>query len=371
MKKLLPGLLLQILAGLLAFLAGRFFTLPAGQLFAFGPHSYAYAILAVVVVTGSWEGSTQLYRAARRVLFANLAPVQWITLFTLASGLYAVLLTGGAVFLHIDVLEVLLNCPPTTEYKQLFLAVLFVVCLVVGVNGVRIFFRHWQQAQQLTAELKQATILADYEALKNQVNPHFLFNSLSALSALIYKDQDLAADFVTQLAKVYRYVLDSQRQELVPLRTELEFVRAYAFLLTIRHDAAFALELDLTDEPTPEALPPLSLQMLVENAVKHNRLSPESPLHVRVSRVPGGLLVQNNVQRRSTPEPSTGLGLANIRQRYAALGPARVEISATAATFAVTLPLLPLPAHESTDSGRRAPHGRTPDRAAPALQPRH
>ena len=358
-------MLLQLLTGLLAFLAGRFFTMPAEELLVFTPASYAHGLLSVVLMLGAWEGSTLLYRAFRRVLFASLTAVQWVTLFSLVSGLYAVALSLGAVWVELRVLEPLLGCVPT-PFKQLFLAVLCQVLLVVAVNGVRIFFQHWKTAQQLTAELQQATVRANYEALKNQVNPHFLFNSLSALTTLIYQDADLAADFVTQLAKVYRYVLDSQRQELVPLATELEVVRAYAFLLTTRHGAGLVLDLDLPDDPAPEALPPLSLQMLLENAVKHNRLSPAQPLRVWVWREAGTLLVANNVQPRSTPEPSTGLGLANIRQRYALLGARPVEITATAATFTVTLPLLPL-AHDRSDSGRRAADRRAPAGAAAAL----
>lgn len=165
------------------------------------------------------------------------------------SGLYAVALSLGAVWVELRVLEPWLGCAPT-PFKQLFLAVLCQVLLVVAVNGVRIFFQYRNAAQQLTAELQQATVRANYEALKNQVNPHFLFNSLSALTTLIYQDPDVAADFVTQLAKVYRYVLESQRQELVPLATELEVVRAYAFLLTTRHGAG--LVLDLPDMTTPK-----------------------------------------------------------------------------------------------------------------------
>ncbi|WP_052732946.1 sensor histidine kinase [Hymenobacter terrenus] len=366
MKNKVIALLLQIVTGLAAYLAGRFFTMPAEQLLVFGPRAYAYVVLSVLIIIGSWEGSTQLYRAFRQVLFASLTPVQWVTLFSLASGLYAVLLSLAAVYFHHNVLEVLLECKPT-PFKQLFLAVVFQVFLVVAVNGVRIFFRYWKTSQLLTADLTQATVRANYEALQNQVNPHFLFNSLSALTTLIYKDQDMAADFVTQLAKVYRYVLDSQRQELVPLRTELAVVQAYAFLLATRHGEGLVLEIDLTPAHDGEVLPPLSLQMLLENAVKHNRLSPESPLYVRVSREGGCLVVHNNVQRRSSPEPSTGLGLANIRQRYALLSPHPIEVTATDAFFTVKLPLLLLPTHESADSGRRATHRRTPDRVAAAV----
>lgn len=367
MKKRLPGLLLQILIGLAAFLVGRFFTMPVAALLVFTSKSYAYGLLSVVVTVGAWEGSTQLYRAFRLVLFASLTPVQWVTLFSLVSGAYAVSLSGVAVAVQRYGLEAWLRCAPT-PFKQLFLAVLCQVLLLVAVNGVRFFFHHWNDAQRLTADLTQATVRANYEALKNQVNPHFLFNSLSALTTLIYQDPDVAADFVTQLAKVYRYVLDSQRQELVPLATELEVVRAYAFLLTTRHGAGLVLDIDLPGASTPEALPPLSLQMLLENAVKHNRFAPEHPLRVRVAREAGALVVRNNVQPRSPPEPSTGLGLDNIRQRYALLGARPVEVTATARIFAVKLPLLPLlPPYDRPDSGRRAADRRTPAGAAAAL----
>ena len=195
-----------------------------------------------------------------------------------------------------------------------------------------------------TKQLENSTLQAQLAALKNQVNPHFLFNSLSILSSLVHVDAGLSEQFIGQLARAYRYTLEQQDNDLVLLSTELDFIKSYTFLLKIRFEDKFNVVLDI-----PEAarrrfqVAPLTLQLLVENAVKHNQMSARCPLTVSIGVVENELVVRNTLQRRPRPlaAASTGVGLQNILHRYRLLTPLPLHIAEAAGTFEVRIPLLP------------------------------
>ena len=200
------------------------------------------------------------------------------------------------------------------------------------------------QHLQLRAErLERAAVQAQLDALRNQVNPHFLFNSLSILASLVDTDARLAGQFVSRLAKAYRYILEQREQSRVPLRTELDFLAAYTFLLTVRFEGKLFVALDVPEAARDGyAIAPLTLQLLLENAVKHNRLSVAEPLRVTISMAGNCLRVANPVQRRLAPEVSTGVGLQNIIGRYRLLTDRPVRVAEADGYFVVDLPLLPL-----------------------------
>ena len=179
-----------------------------------------------------------------------------------------------------------------------------------------------------------------YESLKNQVNPHFLFNSLNALTNLVYEDQDLAADFIRQLSKVYRYVLETRSKEVVSLETEMKFVESYLFLQHIRFDDKLRVEASVSGFEN-RLLPPLALQMLLENAIKHNTIAKDEPLTISIRVEEDMLVVKNNLQIKNIPtEESSGMGLANIKARYEFLSDKPVVVEKTESYFRVKLPLL-------------------------------
>jgi sensor histidine kinase YesM len=193
------------------------------------------------------------------------------------------------------------------------------------------------ESEKLQKEIAQA----QFEALKHQVNPHFLFNSLNVLSTLVHLDADLSEKFIDQLAKAYRYVLEQKDRELVPLKTELDFINAFVFLLKIRFEEKLQVNLSVPADQLTRYLPPLTLQLLLENAVKHNSLSAESPLVVDISTDPAGfLVVQNNVQPRQQETASTGVGLKNITNRYRYLTPHKPDFGQTGTTYVARVPLL-------------------------------
>ncbi len=205
------------------------------------------------------------------------------------------------------------------------------------------FFDKWKSTIKQNEELKNQQVRTQFEVLQNQMSPHFLFNSLNALTTLIAESQDLAIEFTVKLSEVYRYILQTKDKELVKLSEELEFVRAYLFLLQMRYPDNLQCHFSVDDESQEQYIPPLTLQMLVENAVKHNVVSKSSPLTVEIYTENGlSVIVKNNLQRKNTLEKSTKTGLANIRKRYEFLGNRDIDIITTAQNFMVAVPLIRL-----------------------------
>lgn len=208
-------------------------------------------------------------------------------------------------------------------------------------NG-RAFLLSWKATLIEAERLKKEQISARYETLKNQVNPHFLFNSLNVLASLVHRDANLSEKFIRQLSGVYRYILDSRDKEVVPLEEELETLRAYLFLMDIRFGTALQVEIDIP-ENTQLHLAPLTLQMLVENALKHNEVSKANPLHIRIFiENHQYIVVQNTLQGKNTLPDSTGVGLSNIRARYRMLLGKDVVVDDQGQYFTVKVPVIPM-----------------------------
>jgi LytS/YehU family sensor histidine kinase len=202
----------------------------------------------------------------------------------------------------------------------------------------RTFLLSWRESAVEAERLKKENMEAQYNSLRSQVNPHFLFNSLNALTNLVYQDQDKAVKFIKQLSTVYRYVLNTRDKELVPLTEELEFLHSYLFLQQIRFGEKLKLQVELNGEGF---VAPLVLQMLVENAIKHNIIADEQPLTIRVYRENSLIVVENNLQKKSIPsEESIGAGLENIKRRYEFLSSVPVKVEAEGALFKVSVPVI-------------------------------
>ncbi len=201
--------------------------------------------------------------------------------------------------------------------------------------------RRLQDVQVQAERLEKEALQAQFAALKSQVNPHFLFNSLSILSSLVHADAELSERFIDQLSKAYRYILEQKDNERVPLKTELAFIQAYRFLLNIRFENKFDVVIDVPEDiQQRHNIAPLTLQLLVENAVKHNRMSVKEPLKVHIVVAGDCLVVQNNRQLRPQSETSTGVGLQNIINRYALLTTHPVHVEESEETFVVKIPLI-------------------------------
>lgn len=202
------------------------------------------------------------------------------------------------------------------------------------------FYRALQKKEVKKQKIIAGTASARFDALKNQLDPHFLFNSLNVLTSLIEEDPNQAQKFTTSLSKVYRYVLEQKNKDLVTVDEELNFARTYVRLLKMRFEDSIVF--DIPDKSSmPEArIVPLSLQLLLENAVKHNVVTASRPLHIKVSEEEGMLVVSNNLQEKQVVKKSSGVGLQNIKQRYEILTDRQVNIAKTASSFSVAIPML-------------------------------
>ena len=204
----------------------------------------------------------------------------------------------------------------------------------------RSFLINWKNTLIEAERLKKEHISAKYETLKNQVNPHFLFNSLNVLSSLVHRDADLAEKFIRQLSDVYRYILDSREKEVVPISEELETLRAYHFLMDIRFGTALQLHLAIPANARGY-IAPLTLQMLLENALKHNEVSKANPLRIDIFiEDDTWIVVRNNLSAKNILPDSTGVGLSNIQARYQVLSGKTVLITDHGGFFTVKVPLL-------------------------------
>ncbi|MDX1909863.1 MAG: histidine kinase [Saprospiraceae bacterium] len=230
---------------------------------------------------------------------------------------------------------------PIVEY----IASLILSALVITLYEAISFYIQLQKAVAEKAQLERQNIESQLEGLRNQVNPHFWFNSLNTLIYLIPEAPDKAVHFVQKLSKVYRYVLESRDARIIPLREELEFLNAYVFLLKERFGENLRVRIHDLLPNEHAAIVPLSLQMLFENAIKHNVISTEKPLEIEVFVENGHLVVRNNLQRKNQVMDSTGVGLQNIKDRYRIMTDRAVEVIASQEYFTVALPMIHLEAN--------------------------
>ena len=216
------------------------------------------------------------------------------------------------------------------------LLISFVISLIFTAIG---FFNAWKQSFIQAEKLKVEMLAYKYESLRNQINPHFLFNSLNVLSDLVYDDQAMAVKFIRQMSDLFRYVLDSRDKELVPLKDELEFIRSFTFLLKTRFEEKLKIEIDVQANPE-EYIVPMTLQLLIENAVKHNEVSEAFPLRISVRKVDDCLEVENNLQPKSVGDDSKKTGLKNISQQFAFFSEKPIKIITSDERYMVRVPIL-------------------------------
>jgi two-component system, LytTR family, sensor kinase len=240
---------------------------------------------------------------------------------------------------------------PSFVNKQVIaLLIMMFVVMIVLLNFsfyAGYFFKNWQQSvvekaglEVQAARLEQEKFHLQYHQLRNQVNPHYLFNTLSSLDSLIQTNPDLASEFVRHMAKVYRYVLQHKENEVVSLNEEMEFIGHYLHLLHTRYQEGLRVECHISEAARERGVVMVTLQLLLDNAIKHNIVQPESPLQVSISDEHHYLVVRNNKQLRKQIETSNGHGLAQLRQLYSFLSDRAVVIEDTDVAFTVKIPLL-------------------------------
>jgi sensor histidine kinase YesM len=217
---------------------------------------------------------------------------------------------------------------------------LWITLTIVAVFHVIYFYNKYQQNRIKEQKVIAGTASAKFDALKNQLDPHFLFNSLNVLTSLIEENPISAQKFTTSLSKVYRYVLEQKSKELVTVDEELQFAKTYMSLLKMRFEDSIVFTMPEKASNPESKVVPLSLQLLLENAVKHNIVTSSKPLHIKIYEDNGSLVVENNLQPKQIVKKSSGVGLSNITQRYDLLTNKKVNIAKGANSFAVAVPIL-------------------------------
>ncbi|MEZ4944223.1 MAG: histidine kinase [Cyclobacteriaceae bacterium] len=210
------------------------------------------------------------------------------------------------------------------------------------VNAIYFFVNQYNDARFEAETLKKQTAEARFQALKNQINPHFLFNSFNVLSSLVYKDVDASSKFINQLSNVYRYLLFNQQNKVVQLFEEMKFIESYMYLLKIRFQDNLRFTIDIPEALNTTYIAPSTLQLLIENAIKHNVVSKNNPLHIKIASDSEHLIVQNTIQLKEVKEESSQLGLANIKSRYDYLGGKDALVIESNGEFKVKIPILHL-----------------------------
>ncbi|MFM7896065.1 MAG: 2TM domain-containing protein [Flavobacterium sp.] len=202
------------------------------------------------------------------------------------------------------------------------------------------FYKAYQENKVKEQKIIAGTASAQFESLKNQIDPHFLFNSLNVLSSLIEENPETAQKFTTSLSKIYRYVLEQKDKELVSVAEELKFAKTYMNLLKMRFENSITFEIPENFENEEAKVVPLSLQLLLENCIKHNVVSEAKPLHVKISIENGQLVITNNLQKKEVLQDRKGVGLQNIVNRYGILTKRKVLVEENEKEFKVFLPIL-------------------------------
>ena len=277
-------------------------------------------IQALVLYIYPWEKSIVkhlVYEIASIFVFSSLM---------LIIGIYSLAWIGSSVNITLSV--VLQNI-----FVSFMLALLF-----IAFNEGAFLFSKWKASLLEQERLRQENLIAKVESLKKQLDPHFLFNSLSVLSGVVYKDPVLADHFITKLALVYRYVLEHNEEKQVSLKNEIDFVEAYCFLLNVRFYNKVVLKNELKETNT--FVLPMSIQLLVENAVKHNKISEDQPLELKIYTTDSYLWVENGKNIKEYQEDSTGIGLTNLEARYKFMTNKSIIVENEGKVFRVGLPLI-------------------------------
>jgi sensor histidine kinase YesM len=305
--------------------------------------------VSLLFTTTLWLGVRTIWAALLGQYPAVGQTRRRLWLLTATCLLYTAVASVALVALLHGLLPQYFSLAPRALFTQITFNLIPTVLVLMLYESIH-FFEQWEHNVRRAEQLTQAGVQSQLEALQNQLDPHFLFNSLNTLAALIDEANAPAQQFVEQLADVYRYVLLSREKATVPLSEELTFVETYVALQKTRFRDNLRVSWHIPADLLTRHVAPLSVQLLVENTLKHNVVSREHPLDVAITAeaATGYLQVQNSRRLRTAGlGPSTGLGLQNTIHRYELLGSALpVRIEATEAWFTVRLPLLPAPAEK-------------------------
>jgi two-component system, LytTR family, sensor kinase len=299
---------------------------------------YLFGVLTCVVL-GVWE----LNRLVEAQVTKRKTSIHPLILLFLLSMVNVVMVSTISMFVLYTILGMPLEL--NFDHWKLLTAFGFRVNLFLNcVNAIVFFMNRLKKAQLEAEQLKKQNIEARFEALRSQINPHFLFNCFNVLSSLVHKDADASSTFIAQLSNVYRYLLHSQEKKILPLKEELAFLDSYTYLLRTRFNENLQIENRISDRSDLIMVAPATLQMLIENAIKHNVASKKFPLKIVLEKQDDYIVVSNTLQKKEIEEESTRIGIKNIVNRYKLLSDLPVILERTQTLFIVKIPVLQIEA---------------------------
>lgn len=318
--------------------------------FSFSSSNVIYVIIVIISVVLQWELAHIITKIFRRY-FSGRSQIRKRFIITVISCVPVIFLIEAITDLvlksAVDGQEVL----GENRLLVIFLQSVFISFTCIGLYESGYYYSRFSKSELEKEELRRANLLSQFESLKSQVNPHFLFNSLNSLSALIVKDPPKAEQFVEEMSNVYRYLLKSNEQELITLREEMNYLQSFIHLLQFRFGSSLQTDINIQEDHLDFLIPPLTLQLLLENAIKYNILSKEQPLEVMIfSTSTDKIHVVNNLQKKVREVSSGKVGLSNIIGKYKLLKQPEVEVKVTGEEFIVILPLVKSEEHASVFS---------------------
>ena len=294
------------------------------------PYFAAIAGLTVLCWAVMYFGNEYLHEYLDEKIEWTKYPVKRLLVGLAALTFYTVVMTYLIVYSADSIFKLKIGAVSKTIYMSMGITL-----VISAILTSRSFLLNWRQTAIDAEKFKKESAVAKFESLRNQVNPHFLFNSLNSLTNLVYEDPDKAAKFIKQLSEVYRYLLETRDREIVHLNEERKFLESYLYLQEIRFGEKLIVTVDLDGDCM---VAPLALQMLVENAIKHNEISEDHPLRIRLFMEKDFIVAENDLQpKRVLGESSPGVGLNNICKRYEFLTDREVQVLKNG-IFAVRLP---------------------------------
>ena len=341
MNKYLRFLIISPILGVLCYLLafyGHLSELPGAE--------YKFTGYLPSAVFGLWAGFAALGVGQYLNRFFNWRHKHALRFFVQCVLLYAVALVLLAIYSEMFLISLrseLTYSQFWLMYKDEFFKSLLILFILVFIYSLLDFvvysYNQMKEEEVRSAEVMNNQLNLQFEALKSQLDPHFLFNSLNTISSLLYKDTEKAERFIRMFAESYRFIFRQNDQALIPLKKELDFVQAYNYLLEVRFQESYELKINLPESILKSYVPSLSVQMLVENAIKHNLISPTSPLAVEIDFEKNYLCVRNNINPLRVQPESFQIGIENIKKRYSYFTDESILLDKNE-QFKVSLPLI-------------------------------
>ena len=298
---------------------------------------WRHLVIGYLIWSVMWFGNSYITRNFENIYSWIKHPWQRLVLEIVSVAAFST----GAMFSLIWIFKIFLNINiAENSSRTIYLTVGISMAVLLVMLGKEFLFS-WRALALQEEKMKNEVLTTKFELLKSQINPHFMFNSLNTLRSLIYQNQDVASKYVEQLSKVYRSVLTSGQQELISLQEELKMLESYIYLQSMRFENRFKVNLDIPKEFDQKMIAPMVLQLLLENAIKHNKITEEHPLVIDIYTSGELIVVKNIIARKEVlPGDNTEIGLQNIKARYELLTDIPITVENDGKTFIVKIPLL-------------------------------